>query len=44
MITEGIEDYYEENPRINYEKVELKMNLEAMNDKKNYYHAKKRDN
>ena len=44
VITEGIEDHYEENPRTNYERDELRMNLEGMNDKKNYYHLKKRDN
>ena len=34
VITEGIEDHYEENPRTNYERGELRMNLEGMNDKK----------
>ena len=43
-IIDGLENLYGENPRMKYGKDEPIYEEESMNDKRVYYHSKKRDN
>lgn len=43
-IIDGLENFYGENPRMKLGKEESLYDEEMMNEKRVYYHSKKRDN